>query len=170
MTVTAGVAAIKGTYAGTCALSDLEQHESLVMRLQGAGAPGTVDATVDVSLRRGRATAPPGSPTRPTPSSAAWSAASASGCSGRSRSGWRASSSATSASRWSGERPGALPLAALRAAGGGGGRCGRSAGGLHRPARAGGISSQDDFLKGIAVGAGLVLAGVIVGGLFGRRR
>ena len=38
------------------------------------------------------------------------------------------------------------------------------------PAKAGGISSQDDFLKGIAVGAGLVLAGVIVGGLFGRRR
>ena len=48
MTVTAGVAAIKGTYAGTCALSDLKQHESLVMRLQGAGAPGTVDATVNV--------------------------------------------------------------------------------------------------------------------------
>ena len=40
MTVTAGVAAIKGTYAGSCALSDLEPHESLVMKLQGAGAPG----------------------------------------------------------------------------------------------------------------------------------
>ena len=48
MTVTAGVAAIKGTYAGTCALSDLKEHESLVMKLQGSGAPGTVDATVDV--------------------------------------------------------------------------------------------------------------------------
>jgi hypothetical protein len=31
-------------------------------------------------------------------------------------------------------------------------------------------SSQQDFLKGIAVGAGLVLLGVIAGGLFGRRR
>ena len=50
MTVTAGVAAIKGTYAGSCALSDLKEHESLVMRLQGAGAPGTVDATVDVAF------------------------------------------------------------------------------------------------------------------------
>ena len=40
MTVTAGVAAIRGTYDGTCALSDLDAHESLVMRLQGAGAPG----------------------------------------------------------------------------------------------------------------------------------
>ena len=48
MTVTAGVAAIKGTYAGSCALSDLVEHESLVMRLQGAGAPGTIDATVQV--------------------------------------------------------------------------------------------------------------------------
>lgn len=50
MTVTAGVAAIKGTYDGTCTLSDLELHRSLTMRLQGAGAPGTVDATVAVSF------------------------------------------------------------------------------------------------------------------------
>ena len=50
MTVTAGVAAIKGTYSGSCVLSDLAPHSSLVMRLQGAGAPGTVDATVDVSF------------------------------------------------------------------------------------------------------------------------
>ena len=48
MTVAAGVAAIRGTYDGTCVLSDLVPHESLVMRLQGAGAPGTIDATVDV--------------------------------------------------------------------------------------------------------------------------
>ena len=32
------------------------------------------------------------------------------------------------------------------------------------------VGSQDDFLKGILVGAGLVLAGVVVGGVFGRRR
>ena len=38
------------------------------------------------------------------------------------------------------------------------------------PAKAGGISSRDDFLKGIAVGAGLVVLGVVVGSLFGRRR
>ena len=51
MTVTAGVASIKGTYKGSCELSDLQQHESLMMRLQGAGAPGTVDAMVQVVLR-----------------------------------------------------------------------------------------------------------------------
>ena len=48
MTVTAGVAAIKGTYSGSCVLSDLTPHESLVMKLDGAGAPGTIGATVDV--------------------------------------------------------------------------------------------------------------------------
>jgi uncharacterized protein len=50
MTVSAGVAAIKGTYDGTAVLSDLEPGRSLVMRLTGAGAPGTIDATVDVSF------------------------------------------------------------------------------------------------------------------------
>lgn len=50
MTVTAGVAAIRGTYTGSCALSKLEPHESLVMTLNGAGGPGTVDAVVDVTF------------------------------------------------------------------------------------------------------------------------
>ncbi|MGA8248794.1 MAG: carbon monoxide dehydrogenase subunit G, partial [Nocardioides sp.] len=50
MTVTAGVASIRGTYDGSCVLSDLVPHESLVMRLQGSGAPGTIDATVQVGF------------------------------------------------------------------------------------------------------------------------
>jgi hypothetical protein len=32
------------------------------------------------------------------------------------------------------------------------------------------ISSHSDFVKGIALGAGLVVLGVVVGSLFGRRR
>src|SRR3954454_20905344 len=48
MTVTAGVAAIRGIYQGSCTLTDLVSNESLVMRLTGAGAPGTIDATVQV--------------------------------------------------------------------------------------------------------------------------
>ena len=51
MTVTAGVAAIRGTYSGSCVLSDLEPHQSLVMKLQGAGAPGTIGAEVKVDFR-----------------------------------------------------------------------------------------------------------------------
>lgn len=48
MTVTVGVAAIKGTYAGTCSLSDLQEHESLRLTGDGAGAPGTISADVAV--------------------------------------------------------------------------------------------------------------------------
>ena len=167
MTVTAGVAAIRGTYAGTCALSDLEPHESLVMRLQGAGAPGTIDADgrrrFAERRRRDR-----GSPTTPTRSSAAWSAASASGCSSSVSSGWPASSSATSADALAsaGGRA-AAPSAAADAA--------ESAprppaSVFTAPGEAGRLGSQDDFLKGIAVGAGLVVLGVVAGRLFGRRR
>ncbi|MCW2760179.1 MAG: carbon monoxide dehydrogenase [Marmoricola sp.] len=53
MTVTAGVAAIRGTYAGSCVLSDLDPHQSLVMKLEGSGAPGTVGARVLVGFRDG---------------------------------------------------------------------------------------------------------------------
>jgi len=48
MTVTAGVAAIRGTYSGACSLSDLHPHESLVLSAQGSGAPGTIGADVQV--------------------------------------------------------------------------------------------------------------------------
>jgi uncharacterized protein len=50
MTVNAGVAAIRGVYSGTCALSDLDPHDSLVLKAQGAGAPGTIAADVKVGF------------------------------------------------------------------------------------------------------------------------
>lgn len=50
MTVTAGVASIKGTYAGTVALAELQQPHSFVMKASGAGGPGTVSADVRVNL------------------------------------------------------------------------------------------------------------------------
>ena len=50
MSVTAGVAAIKGTYAGEVSLSDKVAPNSLTMRASGAGAPGTIDADVKVQL------------------------------------------------------------------------------------------------------------------------
>ncbi len=50
MSVTAGVAAIKGTYAGEVSLSDKVAPSSLTMRASGAGSPGTIDADVKVSL------------------------------------------------------------------------------------------------------------------------
>ncbi|GAA2169826.1 carbon monoxide dehydrogenase subunit G [Pedococcus bigeumensis] len=50
MTVTAGVAAIKGTYDGKVALIDPRHPEQFTMKAQGAGGPGTVDADVVVRL------------------------------------------------------------------------------------------------------------------------
>jgi carbon monoxide dehydrogenase subunit G len=50
MTVTAGVASIKGIYVGRVALSRPDPPHSFVLRAQGQGAPGTVDATVTVRL------------------------------------------------------------------------------------------------------------------------
>jgi carbon monoxide dehydrogenase subunit G len=50
MTVTAGVAAIKGSYAGEVSLSEKVAPSSLTMRASGAGAPGTIDADVKVQL------------------------------------------------------------------------------------------------------------------------
>ncbi len=50
MSVTAGVASIKGTYDGEVALTDQVTPESFTLRAKGAGAPGTVDATCRVTL------------------------------------------------------------------------------------------------------------------------
>jgi carbon monoxide dehydrogenase subunit G len=50
MTVTAGVASIKGTYAGKVALTDLDAPRSFVLRASGAGGPGTVSTDVTVAL------------------------------------------------------------------------------------------------------------------------
>lgn len=50
MTVTAGVASIKGTYSGVCNLSDLKPYDSLLMRAEGSGGPGTVGVDVQVGF------------------------------------------------------------------------------------------------------------------------
>ena len=50
MSVTAGVASIKGTYEGDVTLTDHQPPDSFVLRAKGSGAPGTVDATVQVRL------------------------------------------------------------------------------------------------------------------------
>lgn len=48
MEVTVGVAAIRGTYAGSCRITHLQPYESLVLSAQGAGSPGTIGAEVVV--------------------------------------------------------------------------------------------------------------------------
>jgi len=158
MTVTAGVAAIKGTYNGSCALSDLHEHESLVMRLSGAGAPGTVDATVNVAF------------SEPTP--------------GQTQITYDADAVVGGMVGGVGQRM--LSSVSKRMAGEFFGNVGAAISGgpsvepaattaagppvFTAPVKVGGIGSKDDFVKGIAVGAGLVVLGVVIGSVFGRRR
>lgn len=169
MTVTAGVAAIKGTYAGSCDLSDLDEHSSLVMRLSGAGAPGTIDATVNV----GFAEADPGQ-TRISYDADAVVGGMVGGVGQR----MLTSVSKRMAKEFFDNVADAIAGTGVPVGDGGPPDWGQrspadltgAAGQVFTaPAKASGIGSQQDFLKGIAVGAGLVLAGVIVGGIFGRR-
>ena len=178
MTVTAGVAAIRGTYDGTCALSDLQQHESLVMRLQGAGAPGTIDATVNVGF------APAGDGATRVSYDADAVVGGMVGGVGQRMLGSVSKRMAGEFFGNVGEAIGSGPAPAGPAGGGAvpagapGGAAGADAGAGAGAGAVGQVftapprppSSQQDFLKGIAVGAGLVLLGVVAGGLFGRRR
>jgi len=50
LTVTLGVASIKGSYSGEVSFSDLVEPSSLTMRAKGSGGPGTIDTTVAVVL------------------------------------------------------------------------------------------------------------------------
>lgn len=50
MRVTAGVAAIKGTYEGRVSLADKHEPRAFTMRAEGAGGPGTVAADVRIGL------------------------------------------------------------------------------------------------------------------------
>jgi carbon monoxide dehydrogenase subunit G len=50
MVVSAGVAAIKGTYSGDVLLTELEPPNSFLLKASGSGAPGTVSAEVRIRL------------------------------------------------------------------------------------------------------------------------
>ena len=158
MTVTAGVAAIKGTYDGTCALSDLVEHQSLVMRLQGAGAPGTIDATVQVAF----SDADGG--TQISYEADAIVGGMVGGVGQRMLS----SVSKRMAKEFFDNVAASLvdqgaPASVVETAEGASGPV------YTAPPRAATAGVSNDFLKGIAVGAGLVLLGVVAG-RWGRRR
>jgi len=50
LTVTLGVASMKGSYSGEVSFSEMRQPSSLTMRANGSGGPGTIDTTVRVVL------------------------------------------------------------------------------------------------------------------------
>src|SRR5688572_8163460 len=165
MTVTAGVASIKGTYAGSCELRDLVEHESLVMKLDGAGAPGTIGATVQVRFT------PEGSATRISYDADAVVGGMIGGVGQR----MLTSVSRRMAGEFFGNVDSVLAgggAAAPLVAEGAQGQSREPEQGqvFTAPAKVDTAGSRQEFLTGVAVGAGLVVLGVIVGGVFGRRR
>ena len=164
MTVTAGVASIKGTYAGSCQLRDLVEHESLVMKLDGAGAPGTIGATVNVRFT------PEGSSTRVSYDADAVVGGMIGGVGQR----MLTSVSKRMAGEFFGNVDGVLAGTAPAAPDLVTGASTPSSTGsdtvFTAPAKVSTAGSRQEFLTGVAVGAGLVVLGVIVGGVFGRRR
>jgi hypothetical protein len=135
------------------------------MKLQGAGAPGTVDATVNV-----RFSEPAAGQTEISYDADAVVGGMVGGV------GQRMLSSVSK--RMAGEffanvgnaisQPPVVE--AVGAVGAPAGQAPAQPGVFTAPAKPAAISSRDDFLKGIAVGAGLVVLGVVIGGIFGRRR
>ena len=164
MTVTAGVASIKGTYAGSCQLRDLVEHESLVMKLDGAGAPGTIGATVNVRFT------PEGSTTRVSYDADAVVGGMIGGVGQR----MLTSVSRRMAGEFFGNVDAAIaggPAASLVEEGAQRPSRDPEQGQVFTaPAKVSAAGSKQEFLTGVAVGAGLVVLGVVIGGIFGRRR
>jgi hypothetical protein len=158
--VTAGVASIRGTYAGSCELLDLQPRESLLLKASGSGAPGTVGADVRVSFTdRGDGT-----------TGLSYDAdAVVGGMIGGVGQRMLASVSKRMAGEFfaavDGVLTGATPVAAGAPAAGpaGAGAPEQAPGVFTAPARASRAGVPGDFAKGVLVGAALVALGVVLG-------
>jgi hypothetical protein len=166
MVVTAGVASIKGTYAGEVALSEQQVPSSFLMKASGAGGPGTVSTEVRVSL----ADAGDGS-TRLSYDADAVVGGVVAGVGQRMLVGV--------AKKMAGEffrsvddvltgKAVAVPAPAVAQPVSAGPDAGVFV--SPRAAAVGGVRGGAGFVEGVVLGAAIALAGVIVGGLLGRRR
>ena len=174
LTVTAGVASIKGTYTGEVALSDKQEPASFLMTASGAGGPGTVSTSVQVRL----------APNGDGGTELSYDADAVIGGMIASVGQRMLVSVAKKMARefftavddvLTGREvlaPVGGGLAAVAGPGGVGEAVGAAAPGVYvapgRGARRGGPDGQA-FLRGVLVGAAVALAGVAVGSLLGRR-
>lgn len=169
-TLSVGVAAVTGTFAGSCELTDLVPDTSLVLHAAGSGAPGTVDTRVRVSFT-------PGPDADGTTTVAYDADATVGGPIAGVGQRMLASVSRRMAAQFFGEVDRVLveglpvpasaedPEAAAATYGPGPSQPGRVYTAPTSSPAAGG-----EFVKGIAVGAGLVLLGVLAGSIATRRR
>ena len=154
MVVTAGVASIRGTYAGEVKLHSRQPPESFVMSAAGAGAPGTVSTEVQVRLVEADGT------TRLTYDADAVVGGMIGGVGQRMLAGVAKKTAgeffAAVDDVLTGRAVAVAPAAAAEA------------GVFVAPAKPSRLG--EGFLPGALVGAAIALAGVLVGGLLGRRR
>ncbi|MFW5469272.1 SRPBCC family protein [Knoellia sp. CPCC 206435] len=174
MTVMAGVAAIKGSYDGEVAITDVTEPTAFTMKAEGAGAPGTIATTVEVALSPGESGG-----TAITYEADAIVGGPIGGVGQRMLAGVArkmAGQMFTALDRdIAGERPAEVAPAAVGAATagsavgqpGGGGQPATYAG---QSGAAGVGQSNRDFGFGVLVGGALTLAGVVVGWAIGGRR
>jgi carbon monoxide dehydrogenase subunit G len=169
MTITAGVASIKGTYQGDVALTDHDQPGGFTLKASGAGAPGTVSADVRVTLAESDGT------TRLEYDADAIVGGMIGGVGQRVLTGVAKKTAGEFFKAVDDVLTGRAPsVPAPRAEGEvavPGGEVIARPGVYTAPERPrGGPFAREDFLWGVVLGAAAALAGVLVGGLVARRR
>ena len=167
MTITAGVASIKGTYQGDVSLTDQEQPGSFTLKASGAGAPGTVSADVKVTL------AEADGQTRLDYDADAIVGGVVGGVGQRVLSGVAKKTAGEFFKAvddvLTGKAP-SVPAPRDEAAHGELSATPAPAVFTAPPSASGGVVGGPDFIKGSVIGAAVALAGVLVGGWVSRRR
>jgi carbon monoxide dehydrogenase subunit G len=166
MTVTVGIAAIRGTYAGACTITDLHPHDSLRLKAEGSGAPGTIAADVDVRFSAnedGTTTLQYDADTVVGGMIGGVGQRMLSSVSRRLAVEFFTAIEKVLAGGPAEEAAGAAPPTPE-------GAPAAAPGVFTAPPKPAAASSQRDFLTGVAVGAGLVALGVVLGAVAGRRR
>jgi carbon monoxide dehydrogenase subunit G len=157
MTVTAGVASIRGTYSGDVKLHSQQPPGSFVMSASGAGGPGTVSTEVQVRLEERDGA------TRLTYDADAVVGGMIGGVGQRMLAGVAKKLAGEFFAAVDDVLTGRAPAVAAEAS--------QAMPGVYvDPAARPGRVPREGFLAGAAVGAAIALAGVVVGGLLGRRR
>jgi carbon monoxide dehydrogenase subunit G len=165
MTITAGVASIKGTYQGDVALTDQQQPGAFTLKASGAGAPGTVSADVKVTLAEADGT------TRLDYDADAIVGGMIGGVGQRVLSGVAKKTAGEFFKAVDDVLTGKAPtVPAPREEAAGVAAPAGAPGVFTAPAAApGGPFGREDFMWGVILGAAAALAGAIVGGLMARR-
>lgn len=165
MTVTAGVAAIKGTYSGEVSLSEQVAPNSFLMTASGAGGPGTVSTEVRVALAEHE-----NGSTRLTYDADAVVGGVVAGVGQRMLSAVAKKTAGEFFRAVDDVLTGRAPVVAPAPAAAAGAAAAADQGVFLAPAAAAAPARPGEFVRGVLVGAAVALAGVLVGALLGRRR